>query len=102
MLHGANVETVFSVSLPVGMMADVKVQGQTKRLSDGDTIIMMSDGVSEAGFGTVRTDWLKKEIKMPFGTMDELAQSVVENAIKKSRDAVVDDMTVAAIRLVEN
>ena len=101
-LHGANVETVFSVSLPVGMMADVKVQGQTKRLSDGDTIIMMSDGVSEAGFGTVRTDWLKKEIKMPFGTMDELAQSVVENAIKKSRDAVVDDMTVAAIRLVEN
>lgn len=101
-LHGANVETVFSVSLPVGMLSDIKVQGQSKRLGDGDTIIMMTDGVSEAGFGTVRTDWLKKEIKMPFDTMDELARSVVENAIKKSRDAVVDDMTVAAVRLVEN
>lgn len=101
-LHGANVETVFSVSLPVGMISDIKVQAQTKKLGDGDTVIMMSDGVSEAGFGTVRTDWLKKEIKMPFDTMEEMAQSVIETALKKSRDAVVDDMTVAAIRLMEN
>ena len=101
-LHGANVETVFSVSLPAGMLTDIKIQGQTKRLTDGDTVIMMTDGISEAGFGTVRTNWLKKEIKMPFDTMDSLAQSVLDTAIKKSHDSVVDDMTVAAIRLVEN
>ncbi len=101
-LHGPNVETVFSVSLPVGMLPDIKVQGQAKRLDDGDIIIMMSDGISEAGFGTVRTDWLKKEIKMPFDTMDEMSQSVIENAVKKSRDAVIDDMTVATIRLIRN
>lgn len=101
-LHGANVETVFSVSLPVGMMSEIKVQSQTKRLADGDTVIMMTDGVSEAGFGTVRTEWLKKEIKIPRDTMDELAQAVIETAVKKSRDAVVDDMTVVAIRLMEN
>ena len=45
---------------------------------------------------------LKKEIKMPFDTMDEMAQSVIENAVKKSRDAVIDDMTVATIRLIRN
>lgn len=101
-LHGSNVETVFSVSLPVGMMSEIKVQSQTKRLQDGDTVIMMTDGISEAGFGTVRTDWLKKEIQMPRDTMDELAQAVIETAVKKSREAVVDDMTVAAIRLIEN
>ena len=101
-LHGPNVETVFSVSLPVGMLPDIRVQGQAKRLDDGDIIIMMTDGISEAGFGTVRTDWLKKEIKMPFDTMDEMAQSVIENAVKKSRDAVIDDMTVATIRLIKN
>ena len=72
------------------------------RLDDGDIIIMMTDGISEAGFGTVRTDWLKKEIKMPFDTMDEMAQSVIENAVKKRRDAVIDDMTVATIRLIRN
>ena len=101
-LHDGNVDTVFSVSLPVGMLADIKVHSQTKRLSDGDTIIMMTDGISEAGFGTVRTDWLKKEIRMPFDTMDEMAQSVIENAIKKSHDAVIDDMSVVTVRLIEN
>lgn len=101
-LHSTNVETVFSVSLPVGMMSEIKVQSQTKRLADGDTIIMMTDGVSEAGFGTVRTEWLKKEIKIPRDTMDELAEAVINTAVKKSRDAVVDDMTVVAIRLAEN
>ncbi len=101
-LHGSNTETVFSVSLPVGMMPEIKVKSQTKKLSDGDTIIMMSDGISEAGFGTVRTEWLKKEIKKPFDTMDDMAQDVIETAVKKSRDAVIDDMTVAAIRLSEN
>lgn len=102
LLRGANVETVFSVSLPAGMIADIKVQGQSRRLSDGDTVLMMSDGVSEAGYGTAHTDWLKKQIKMPFDTMDELAQSVIETAVKKSRNVVADDMTVAAVRLLEN
>lgn len=102
LLHSGNVETVFSVSLPVGMLSDIKTQGQTKRLDDGDVVLMMSDGISEAGFGTVRTDWLKKEIKMPFDTMDEMSQAVIETAIKKSRDAVVDDMSVVAVRLMKN
>lgn len=62
-LHGRMLKRCFSVSLPVGMLPDIKVQGQAKRLDDGDIIIMMSDGISEAGFGTVRTDWLKKRNK---------------------------------------
>lgn len=101
-MHGANVETVFSVSLPVGMIAGVHAEGQAKRLGDGDTILMMSDGVSEAGYGTARTDWIKKEIQKPYIVMDDMAQAVLEAAIKKSRDSVVDDMTVAAVRLVAN
>lgn len=100
-MHGANVETVFSVSLPVGMVADVHTEGQAKRLSGGDTILMMTDGVSEAGFGA-RTDWIKQEIQKPYIVMDDMAQAVLEMAIKKSRDNVVDDMTVAAVRLIEN
>ena len=100
-MHGSNVETVFSVSLPVGMLPDIKMQGQVKRLADGDIITMMSDGVSEVGFGTVRTEWIKKEIKKPFDTMEEMAQNMIETAVRKSREAVMDDMTIAVIRLVE-
>lgn len=101
-MHGANVETVFSVSLPAGVAGGINVEGQVKKLGDGDVILMMSDGISEAGFGTARTDWLKKEIQKPFDEMGEMAQSVMETAVKKSRGSVLDDMTVAAVRLIEN
>ncbi|MBQ9599814.1 MAG: SpoIIE family protein phosphatase [Clostridia bacterium] len=101
-LHGANVETIFSVSLPVGISEGIHAESQTKKLGDGDTILMMTDGVSEAGFGTARTDWIKKEIQKPFDVMDEMAEAVMETAVKKSRGTIADDMTVAAVRLVEN
>lgn len=101
-LHGANVETVFSVSLPVGIAGSIRAESQTKKLGDGDTILMMTDGVSEAGYGTARTDWIKKEIQKPFDIMDEMAEAVMETAVKKSRGTIADDMTVAAVRLMEN
>lgn len=101
-MHGANVETIFSVSLPAGIAGGINVEGQVKKLADGDVILMMSDGISEAGFGAARTDWLKKEIQKPFDEMDEMAQSVMDTAVKKSRGSVLDDMTVAAVRLIEN
>lgn len=97
-----NVETVFSVSLPVGMLPDVKIQGQTKKLGDGDTILLLSDGITEAGYGALRTDWIKKQMRSYHETMDKMAETVLETAIKKSRDTVTDDMTVAAIQLIEN
>lgn len=97
-----NVETAFSVSLPVGMLPDVKIQGQTKKLGDGDIVLLLSDGITEAGYGALRTDWIKKQIRLPYETMDKMAEDVLETAIKKCHDMVMDDMTVAAIRLVEN
>lgn len=98
---GGNIETVFSASIPAGMLKSVKVQGQTKRLGDADTILMISDGISEAGFTTVRTEWIKKEISGLYENMDELAGNIMHTAIRKSNSAVVDDMTVVAIRLME-
>lgn len=96
-----SVETVYSVSLPVGMLPEVKIQCQTKKLGDGDVIMMMSDGISEAGYGAVRTEWLKKQIRTPYETMDDMAQDILDTAIKKAHNAVTDDMTVAAVRLQE-
>ncbi|MCD8391513.1 MAG: SpoIIE family protein phosphatase [Firmicutes bacterium] len=95
------VDTVFSASIPAGMLKTVKVQEQTKRLVDGDTILMISDGVSEAGFTTVRTEWIKKEITGLYDNMEDMAENIINTAIRKSRDTVVDDMSVIAIRLNE-
>ncbi len=100
-LKGGGIDTVYSISLPVGMLPDVKIQSQTKKLEDGDIIMMMSDGITEAGYGAVRTDWIKKQLRVPHENMDSMAQDILDLAIKKSHDLIMDDMTVAAIRLNE-
>lgn len=100
--HNGDVDTVFSVTPPVGIINDIKPFGQTKLLEDGDTILMMSDGVSQAGYGKVRTEWMKKQVLKNFDTMEEMAKSVIDTAVKKCRNEITDDMTVAAIRLFEN
>ena len=99
--HDGNIETVFSVSMPAGMIADIKPQGQVKRLSDGDTIIMMSDGISEADGGTVRTEWIKKKLRSNPADVEEMAQDIIETVIEKSHGMIADDMTVAAVRITE-
>lgn len=96
------VETVFSASIPAGMIKSVKVNGQRRHLDDGDTIIMVSDGVSEAGFTAARTEWIKKEITSLADNMEDMADNVMHKAMRKSRDTVLDDMSVIAIRLLED
>lgn len=96
-----NVDTIFSASIPVGMLKSVKVTPQRRKLYDGDTILMLSDGVSEAGFSTSRSEWIKKEITSLCDNMEDMADNILHTAIRKSRNTVVDDMSIIAIRLEE-
>lgn len=100
--HNGNIETVYSSTLPAGMLADIRPQGQIKRLGDGDTVIMMSDGISEAGSGTVRTEWIKQKLRCMPTDAEETAQDIMETVIEKSHGLIDDDMTVAAITITEN
>lgn len=95
------VDTLFSASIPAGMLTGVKISAQRKHLDDGDTVIMVSDGVSEAGFTAARTEWIKKEITSLADNMEDMADNVLHKAMRKSRDAVLDDMSIIAIRLLE-
>ena len=95
------VDTLFSASIPAGMLAGVKVTAQRRRLDDGDTVIMVSDGVSEAGFTAARTEWIKKELTSLADNMADMADNILHKAMRKNRDAVIDDMSVIAIRVLE-
>ncbi len=93
------VSSVYSISLPAGMLPRLQIKAQTKRLEDGNIILMVSDGITEAG--EIKTDWLKAQIKTPYNTMQELSETVVKEAIHKSGERVCDDMSVIAIKLCE-
>lgn len=95
------VDTVFSSSIPAGMLNSVKISGQRRRIYDGDVVLMLSDGITEAGFTAVRSEWIKKEITSLCDSMEDMADNVLHKAIRKGRDTVLDDMSVIAIRLLE-
>lgn len=100
--HGGNIETVFSVSMPVGIISDIKPQGQVKRVYGGDMIVMMSDGVCGAEEGAVSTEWIKKKLRAEPSDTEQTAQDIMETVIEKSHGMIFDDMTVAVVRITEN
>ncbi|HEX3076466.1 MAG TPA: stage II sporulation protein E [Lachnospiraceae bacterium] len=89
------VETITSTTLPVGMFNHVDFDGISKKMYDGDYIVMVTDGV---------LDCIKDEDKL--GIMEsiiseikchnpqEIAELILEKAMGHNNNTPVDDMTV--------
>ena len=97
--HGNSVETVFSPSLPVGILPQVHISCLSRRLEEGDIVVMLSDGAEGTGFGFLSGERMKKIISDDEKTMDDVASAVIESAKLKGVKRVKDDMTVVGIKL---
>lgn len=85
-------------SLPAGILNNIKFADDAVNLSVGDMVVMVSDGAL-----TGDDKWLEKLIKTwNKGSAQELAQAVVEEAIKRRAETRDDDITAVAMRLTEN
>ncbi len=85
-------------SLPVGILNEVKFAKEDITLSDGDIMLMVSDGVM------VDNDkWIEKTV-MSWGdkSMQELATEIVDDAKKRRNDGHDDDITAVAVRVISN
>ena len=94
------IETVFSAAFPIGAAPFTEVLPQMKRIEDGDVLVMASDGITEAG--EIRTEWLKNQIKMPFLSMQSMAEEITARALEKNNGEIVDDMSVITLKITEN
>ncbi len=97
--HGKAVETIFSPSLPVGILPEVHISCISRRLEEGDIVVMLSDGADGSSFGFMSGERMKKIISDEEKTMDDVASAVIDSAKLKGVKRVKDDMTVAAIKL---
>jgi len=98
-------ETLSATGLPAGILEDITTDKIQRQLSDGDMIVMVSDGVSEAGYGMMRGEWVKKLMRLEGIEENELAKSIVNSARKKIYPRTPDDMTAAVItvnKIAEN
>ena len=96
--RGGRVITREMPSLPAGILNNIKFSTDTLNLSAGDMVVMVSDGVV-----TGDEKWLERLIRTWHkGSAQELAQAVVEEAIRRRDQIRDDDITAVAMRVVEN
>ena len=91
-------ETIRSASLPVGIMPGVEIESFAHKLTGGDTIVMVSDGL-EVRNGN--NGWLRKtvdniETDIP---VQKLAEQIVDKSVALKGGTADDDMTVIVLRI---
>jgi stage II sporulation protein E len=95
-LRDGHVSVISSASLPIGMLNDVDLEITERELKHGDIILMLTDGVTSAS----EEDWLKPALKnCRYTSPQDLADHLLSEAEKHSRDGPKDDMTILAARV---
>ena len=90
------VQRLDAVSLPVGILEEAMFSRVSTQVEDGDFVVMFSDGVIASGEGWVAEtleDWTDGDPK-------ELAELLMEKAVKNRTDGHDDDITVVVLKLL--
>ena len=89
------VEMITSASLPMGIFSKADYEDVSKKLYDGDMVILLSDGVLEAA-PMVHKERYIIELLSNLKTTNptEIANTLLQHAIVNSGGNIVDDMTV--------
>ncbi|MBO4384758.1 MAG: SpoIIE family protein phosphatase [Clostridia bacterium] len=92
-MRGGRIFTLSGSSLPIGIIECAEGESRTVGLKDGDTVILMSDGVSDALGGDIYS-----AVTEAFGSPDteKAAERLLDAAAARGGD---DDMTVLAVRI---
>lgn len=93
------IDTVISRALPIGILESVQVTTEMRRVKNGDEILMISDGIGEAGCGIMKNEWIKKLLEIGNNDDNELTKLIMIGA--KTRTMFSDDLTCVHIRIVK-
>ncbi|MCI9216457.1 SpoIIE family protein phosphatase [Lachnospiraceae bacterium 42-17] len=92
------IEKLHSVTLPIGVIQDIEIDTQARKLESGDFVIMVTDGVLDA-LPSGEQDRLmigfleEADMQNP----KEMAHYILEKVLEYSNEAPVDDMTVLVV-----
>lgn len=96
-LSDNSIKIIEGSSLPLGILDDLSPTGCTAALPEGSTVIMLTDGISDAfGSSTDMIDFLR--------TLDNrnpqlIADSILKKALNEEGGEGKDDMTVLCVRI---
>lgn len=96
-----DVDFISSSSLPVGILSEIKLDRHNYKLNDGDYIIMVSDGIIDAGKNNdIGENWLIYFLKK-LNTYDskEMIDKIIDRALELQLNKIEDDMTVMVTKV---
>lgn len=99
-----DVDLISTSSLPVGILSDIKLDRKTVKVNDGDYIIMISDGILDAGKNNNLGDnWLIHFLQgIETTNPKEIANIILDKALEIQNGIVEDDMTVLVTKVFSN
>ncbi len=91
------VETISSTTLPIGMFGNVDYDSVTKKLYEGDIVIMLTDGILDSIPEEDKEAYMEKFIAGIKSTnTQEISNQILNHALEQTKFIPVDDMTVIA------
>ena len=85
-------------SMPAGILRGIEFARRTAVLSPDDTIVLMSDGISDLG-----EEWVCGMLRDSCTlTPQKAADYILEKALEKAKDGKLDDMSVIVAKLIKN
>ncbi|PWK16336.1 stage II sporulation protein E [Tumebacillus permanentifrigoris] len=100
--HG-KVNAISGQNVPIGILKEIDIQTVEEELQEGDLLILMSDGIFDAPKHTDdKEGWLKKKLE-DFDSSDpqEIADMLVELAVRINHGKIIDDMTVLVAKVAK-
>ena len=87
-----NIEKIKAESLPVGIVNNIELKSQTIDISDGDIMVMCSDGILEAKDDT-KKEWMEEFLRnVSTNNVQKLADLILAEAIDNSYGIAQDDI----------
>jgi stage II sporulation protein E len=91
----SGVETIFSKTLPVGIDMEAQPESTRTSLSDGDIVVMVSDGIVDAFPGENKEFYVENILEnMNTNNPSDIANGVLMQALSRNAKEASDDMSV--------
>lgn len=102
--RGRQIIPIAANNLPIGILQDIEIDLLRVQLLPGDTLIMMTDGVLDApGHAINKEVWIKRVLQeIETDDPQELADELLDIALKQNPGAIRDDMTVVVARITRH
>ncbi len=98
------IRIIESQALPVGIISKLVFKRTTMMLKQGDLVVMVSDGITEADKNDLEAVWLSEYLQsfyaLQIDDVSLLTQNLVYLAKQKSTASKQDDISVAAIKII--